>query len=487
MIDSTISVGDISLSIENPHEEFQEKVSIALNFIIEQNDISTSSINSLKLLLISILKKIKVLKNSGFSEECWEALIKSHDIGRNKLTSICLENNEEMQNEAFKSLIELLPYQVVLGKKPLFPDYHFGIILKTFIIYEGDTSNYLNFLNNLLTYEDISQNIWKALEIANCKLIESLSTHHVSNTLKIINSTEKPKGKECEEIGPLPHFCPAASRIASEKEIGTNIKRLWDRLISVDLPPKLMQSLLLTLYERLMPRMNKPIFLTDFFMTLLETGGPISLLALQGIFTLIQKYNMNYPDVYQKIYAMLNVEIFGTPYKARFYYLTDMFLSSSHLPESLVAGFIKKFARLSLLAPPVDVIIMMAFIVNLMVRHPGLKKLVHNPADITYESDPYNFIEKDPSLSRAIESSLWEVVIHQSHALPAVSSSAMFINNPLPATERDLSDLLEMTSEQMFTKEYKKKMKNPPVSFEKPTSLYAPNVRSGLSLWNFNS
>lgn len=50
----------------------------------------------------------------------------------------------------------------------------------------------------------------------------------------------------------------------------------------------------------------------------------------------------------------------------------------SHLPELLVAAFVKRMARLSLIAPPTDIQIMAAFIGNLLIRHPPLKVLIQS-------------------------------------------------------------------------------------------------------------
>lgn len=52
-----------------------------------------------------------------------------------------------------------------------------------------------------------------------------------------------------------------------------------------------------------------------------------------------------------------------------------------HLPELLVAAFIKRMARLSLIAPPADIKIMAAFIGNLLIRHPPLKVLIQSDSD----------------------------------------------------------------------------------------------------------
>lgn len=105
-------------------------------------------------------------------------------------------------------------------------------------------------------------------------------------------------------------------------------------------------------------------------------GGAVSLLALQGVFTLIQKHNITYPNIYEKLYSMFEPEIFHTKFKARLFYLADIFLSSTHLPENLVAAFVKRLARLSLISPPQDAVIILYFIGNLLLRHLGLKRLI---------------------------------------------------------------------------------------------------------------
>lgn len=52
--------------------------------------------------------------------------------------------------------------------------------------------------------------------------------------------------------------------------------------------------------------------------------------------------------------------------------------------------------------------------------------------------------EREPSKSNAIESSLWEIVALQNHAIPSVSVAAKFISQPLPKHEWDLSTVLDL-------------------------------------------
>lgn len=177
------------------------------------------------------------------------------------------------------------------------------------------------------------------------------------------------------------------------------------------------------------------------------------MLALQGVFTLIQQQNLTYPNIYEKLYSMFEPEIFHTKFKARLFYLADIFLSSISLPEILVAAFVKRLARLSLVAPPQDIVIILYFIGNLVIRHPGLKRLMCHPHGGQISHDPYIMDERVPSKSNALESSLWEIVNLQQHAIPSIAQAAKFISNPLPATEYDLANFLEINEDDVSIKD----------------------------------
>lgn len=168
------------------------------------------------------------------------------------------------------------------------------------------------------------------------------------------------------------------------------------------------------------------------------------MLALQGVFTLIQQHNLTYPKLYEKLYSMFEPEIFHTKYKARLFYLADIFLSSSHLPENLVAAFAKRLARLALVAPPQDVTTIIYFIGNLILRHPGLKRLISHPIGNQIPNDPFLMDERDPVQSNALDSSLWEIASLQQHVIPSIAQAAKMISNPLPKVEWSLSNHLEI-------------------------------------------
>ena len=132
-----------------------------------------------------------------------------------------------------------------------------------------------------------------------------------------------------------------------------------------------------------------------------------------------------------------------------------------------IRAFIKRLARLSLTAPANTLVMVMQFIGNLMIRHPGTQKMITNSTND--DDDPYLMDEADPAKCKAIDSPLWEVVALQSHVLPQVAAAAKFINKSAPQLEWNINDQLENTYEDMFELECKKKVfVNVPLTFERP-------------------
>jgi len=113
----------------------------------------------------------------------------------------------------------------------------------------------------------------------------------------------------------------------------SNVKRalnkVWACVMHWELTPQLHKQLLIVLLERVISHLEKPVLLTDFLMDSLDADGPIGVLALQGVFILVTKHNLEYPNIFTKLYSMFEPEIFHTKYKARLFYLSDLFLSST--------------------------------------------------------------------------------------------------------------------------------------------------------------
>ncbi|XP_068561595.1 nucleolar complex protein 4 homolog [Cebidichthys violaceus] len=250
-------------------------------------------------------------------------------------------------------------------------------------------------------------------------------------------------------------------------------ERMWLGFLKYKLPSSMYKKILVILHVSILPHLSKPTLMIDFLTAAYEVGGAISLLALNGLFVLIHQHNLDYPDFYKKLYNLLEPSVFHVKYRARFFHLANLFLSSSHLPVYLVAAFAKRLARLALTAPPTALLIVLPFIYNLIRRHPSCRVLIHKPStqDEPVE-DPYLMDEEDPAQCRALESSLWEIKTLQKHYHPDVAKAAGSINTPLSGQEDDINEVLEITTYELMERDLKKpQTKSVPLEFETATQL----------------
>ncbi|XP_073681030.1 nucleolar complex protein 4 homolog [Garra rufa] len=261
-------------------------------------------------------------------------------------------------------------------------------------------------------------------------------------------------------------------KVAKVKEHKLAFEQMWMLFLKFKLPSNMYKKILVILHESVMPQMSDPTLLMDFLSAAYDIGGAISLLALNGLFVLIHQHNLDYPDFYKKLYGLLDPSVFHVKYRARFFYLVNIFLSSTHLPAYLVAAFVKRFARLSLTAPPTALLILLPFICNLIRRHPSCRVLIHRPNAAEEPcDDPYVMEEKDPAKCHALESSLWEIKTLQKHYHPEVSKAAYKINEPLTEQEEDISELLELSTFELMKREIKAERKAIPLEYDKATEL----------------
>lgn len=246
-------------------------------------------------------------------------------------------------------------------------------------------------------------------------------------------------------------------KVTHLKEHRKAFQLMWLGFLKHKLPLSLYKKVLVIMHESILPHLAQPSLMIDFLTHAYDIGGAISLLALNGLFILIHEHNLEYPDFYRKLYGLLDPSVFHVKYRARFFHLADLFLSSSHLPAYLVAAFAKRLARLALTAPPEALLMVLPFICNLLRRHPACRVLVHRPRGPELDADPYDPDEEDPAQSRALESSLWELQALQRHYHPEVSKAASVINQALSVPEASIAPLLELTAFEIFERDLKKK------------------------------
>uniref|UniRef100_A0A8B9HLD6 CCAAT-binding factor domain-containing protein n=1 Tax=Astyanax mexicanus TaxID=7994 RepID=A0A8B9HLD6_ASTMX len=261
-------------------------------------------------------------------------------------------------------------------------------------------------------------------------------------------------------------------KAAKLKEHRRAFEQMWLTFLKYKLPGGMYKKVLVILHDTIMPHMSDPTLMIDFLTAAYDVGGAVSLLALNGLFVLIHKHNLDYPDFYKKLYNLLDPSVFHVKYKARFFHLANIFLSSSHLPVYLVAAFVKRLSRLALTAPPTALLIVLPFVYNLIRRHPSCRVLIHRPsAADELCSDPYLMDEEDPTKCHALESSLWELQTLQKHYNPDVSKAAKAINEPLSRQEQDISELLELNNFELMERDLKSQVQSVPLEFDPASGL----------------
>jgi U3 small nucleolar RNA-associated protein 19 len=251
----------------------------------------------------------------------------------------------------------------------------------------------------------------------------------------------------------------------------------WLAVLRNNLSEVQRKSLLRIMSYTIAPWFTRPELLMDFLTDSYNVGGSTSLLALSGLFYLIQEKNLDYPQFYTKLYSLLDAGLLHSKHRSRFFRLMNTFLGSTHLPAALVASFIKRLSRLSLNAPPTAIVVVVPFIYNLLKSHPTCTFMIHRAirdderkAEVEAEGmdDPFDPEEPDPTLTDAIESSLWEIESLQSHYHPNVAAIARIISEQFTKQAYNLEDFLDYTYQGMLLAELGKE--------EKPTFKKAPVV-----------
>ena len=226
----------------------------------------------------------------------------------------------------------------------------------------------------------------------------------------------------------------------------------WLALLKLELGKEQMKSILVHMDSSVAPWFMKPELLMDFLTDSYNAGGSTSLLALSGIFYLIEQKNLDYPSFYWKLYSLLDAGILHSKHRSKFFRLLDTFLGSTHLPAILVASFLKRLSRLALYAPPAGIVVVVPWIYNLLKKHPSCTFMIHRESKTIEEketlnnkgfADPFLMSEEDPMETHAIESCLWEIVMLQSHYHPNVATLAKIISEQFTKHAYNMEDFLD--------------------------------------------
>ncbi|GMH40832.1 hypothetical protein BSKO_08736 [Bryopsis sp. KO-2023] len=251
----------------------------------------------------------------------------------------------------------------------------------------------------------------------------------------------------------------------------------WLSFLRLPLSELVLHKILNHIPENVIPHMKDPQMLCDFLTTAMNAEGLIGVLALNGIFILVTRHGLEYPEFYKRLYGMLRPYVFHLKHRVKFWKLVDRFLASGHVPAYTAAAFIKRLGRMSIEAPPFGAMTCVSFIHNLLRRHPSCDVLVHRPDRAKpsppadgwglIENDVYDAVADDPAESRAIESSLWEIEALRNHSCPQVAKYVTMLDKDLTkkrkTSEADITLALAASYTSLFDEGVKKRVKVVPL------------------------
>ncbi|KAI6677475.1 hypothetical protein NL676_038271 [Syzygium grande] len=306
----------------------------------------------------------------------------------------------------------------------------------------------------------------------------------------------------------------SATKIA--KKIKLKFTKAWISFLRLPLPLDVYKEVLVSLPQAVIPHLSNPIMLCDFLTRSYNIGGVVSVMALSSLFILMTQHGLEYPNFYEKLYALLQPSIFIAKHRAKFFELLDSCLKSPLLPAYLAAAFAKKLSRLALSVPPAGALVIVALIHNLLRRHPSINCLVHRE-DVESEAkdhlkleeqtagngndsteidlskkpgfDHFRDTEVNPVKTNAMRSSLWEIDTLRQHYCPPVSRFVLSLESDLTVraktAEVGIKDFSSGSYGTIFAEEMRRRVKQVPLAFytATPSSLFSESDFPG---WTFH-
>ncbi|GKZ60745.1 hypothetical protein AnigIFM50267_010680 [Aspergillus niger] len=325
------------------------------------------------------------------------------------------------------------------------------------------------------------------------QLAEYADTEQTSETLdvliSILSACDSVPGPEHEFESFYTESSKQNKKVLSVNSHKKRAQDAWLAILRNNLSQSQRKTLLRVMVHNIEPWFNRPELLMDFLTDSYNVGGATSLLALSGLFYLIQEKNLDYPQFYQKLYSLLDADLLHSKHRSRFFRLMNTFLASTHLPAALIASFLKRLSRLSLNAPPTAIVAIVPFMYNLLKEHPTCAFMMHRnirdeglKAQIEAEGmdDPFDPTEPDPTRTNAIESSLWEIETLQSHYHPNVAAIANIISEQFTKQFYNLEDFLDYTYQGMLQGELgtedKPFKRTPVVEYQIPRRIFTDRL-----------
>ncbi|XP_063545827.1 nucleolar complex protein 4 homolog [Cydia strobilella] len=423
--------------------------------------------------------------NPGLIHVRW--LRENYHLAFNRVLDCMSRGEESSRKQALSSCLKML---AVEGENPTlsihgimcFPEWRLKSIFEVILDPKQSQSVFIRYLEFFAEYRDFQQNALKVL--ADLKYNMSPSDIYVQNYLELfdmimkpgLNQNERPQQPERyydKKVYTADSYLIRRDRMVSDifdpDICKKNINRCWGFCMQWPLRANETnhRRALVVLVDRIMPYLTKPVLVTDFLCDSLDCGSAIGMIALRGVMELVIEHDIDFPDIYDRLYGMFEPDMFATRSKRRLIHITDVFLSSTRVPETIIASFAKRLARLALVASPEDAQELLRLIANMVYRHPGLKRMLKNDQPAILPQDPFEMEESRANATNAIQSSLWEVAALKQHFTPEVCASAAKVL-ALADSGAQPPDLLPSFSDEMqFEGEIKKRFRTIAMNFVK--------------------
>lgn len=274
---------------------------------------------------------------------------------------------------------------------------------------------------------------------------------------------------------------PNSSRVSDAKSHAKVFSKAWLMLLSMPLSTTQIKLVLKHLPQHVIPNFDQPLLLADFLSRLFDRGGVIGVLALESLFQIIVKHNLDYPKYFETLYRMCTVEVFTAKYRPNFARLLHKSLSAVNIPAYVVAAFIKQLTHLSTLIPGPAALFCVAQATWLLRRHPTCIVLLHRDHESDTECSHLFDSGADIDKCSALASSLYEVEALQQHYLHSVATLALALKSPASTANDGSAPVLDVNAfiDQSYTDlihaELKRTKKGVPLAHKVPESLFSSN------------
>lgn len=256
-------------------------------------------------------------------------------------------------------------------------------------------------------------------------------------------------------------------------------QKAWLNVLKLNLPLTCLKRSLSFLPHYVLDYVPSPLRFADFFMQAYSDHGSglVGVLALDGLFELITESGLEYPDFYKQLYRLVSSRVLYAKYRSRFFtLLTKCLIRNEMLPAHLVAAFCKRLCRSALNGPPPGILFVLALVSNLLRKHPECSCLIDRKSNDEMK-DEFLPQETDPTKTRALQSSLWELVVLEHHYYAPVSTLAKSIGTKeeSKAPPHIIEEFSNHTFKSLFDQERKKRTQKTALTFQEPQAVFTEN------------